>query len=725
MSGRDDKPVIRPNSNGYVPAPLDTGKVVLSDNIMLLGERLAANFHDVWGKGRADEGWGYGLTRDDEKKTNPCMVYYDELTEEQKEDDRISALEALRFIKAKGYTIEERKSPNMSEVYRMAWTDHGRSDDEINFDATVFVGMFGSDGYADKTRLTKAVHSFCVSLYDLFDEKKALGSDKGVTMVNSARYKKYAHTRFAFLSPMETENEQLAARIAAGYGIVTYRVAGDKASADKCDIVAPDGDVTGFICDNSLFALAMWNGLKETQNGYDERMALIVRRALRGSTERLMELDMPDNITVYHLLLPMDSSDRGCAGHSAYGVRALYPYPLETGRSWYFRGGKSKSESADEYNRKRFERNVGKIEHFNRKIKKRRDDVMSSEKVYDLMPGLHGHTRTDRDLLRHLYTDSISFTAQKKRDRQTKWMMWMAMIGLGAYSLMSDAPEVMFGINTSALAPVLSAVVLLFLTAAMCIFFYQRRTGSHDEYVGFRMISECLRVQTYWRASGVEGSVEKEFGAKSKLDFEWARYIFRSWELENLISTPESREFSPEIINEVARIWHGREEIWKKDSENHEGGGYRYESTDGVDQYGYTRRKAARSVKDAKREGIVKVISIAVAYGLTAVVAILVIISTFVSGSASIVDYLMLVASLVQIIVAGYNLYSSTKDYERLANNNTWLSIEYQKAIIACKYTADKQKKRELFRRTGCEAVREVCGWALEFSRNEPGSPVS
>jgi len=144
-----------------------------------------------------------------------------------------------------------------------------------------------------------------------------------------------------------------------------------------------------------------------------------------------------------------------------------------------------------------------------------------------------------------------------------------------------------------------------------------------------------------------------------------------------------------------------------------------------VDQYGYTRRKAARSVKDAKREGIVKVISIAVAYGLTAVVAILVIISTFVSGSASIVDYLMLVASLVQIIVAGYNLYSSTKDYERLANNNTWLSIEYQKAIIACKYTADKQKKRELFRRTGCEAVREVCGWALEFSRNEPGSPVS
>lgn len=708
---------IRPNSNGYTPVPLDTGSVELSENVRLLGEQLASNLHDVWGKRRVSEGWAYGPVRNDEKKTNPCMVYYDELTDDQKEDDRKSAFEALKFITAKGYRIEERRKPSMEEVYRVAWSDLGRRDEDIRFDAAVFVGVFGAEMNSNDQRFTRALDSFFESLFDLFDQKKALSKNKkGSALLGSSRYERYAHTRFAVLSPLKTESERRAAKIAAGFGIETYRVVGDAAEAVKGDLIAPDGDVTGFICDNSLLALAMWNGLESDHPGYDADMTMTVERALKGSNERLMELDMPDNITVYHMLVPADSSDKGGKEHSLYGIRVLHPYPLENGKTWYFRDRKSRVKTTDEFNKNRFERNVSKITHFNSKVKQRRSEVMASSKVGDLMPGLHGNAITDRNLLRHLYTDSISYSAQKRRDRQTKHMIWMAIFGLIAFSLISDAPDMLFGIDTSALAPVLSVLTLLFLTVAMCIFFYQRRTGSHDEYVNFRLMAECLRVQTYWRASGITESVEKEFVAKSKLDFEWARYILRSWELENMIFTPEGREFSPEVIDQIAKIWHG-----KVDEINKSNGEYFYDKEQEVNQYGFTHQKAERSRKDARKDRIVNVISIVAAYGLTILVALLVLSR----GAEGVTDYLILLASLVQILVAGYSLYSSTKDHERLANNNTWLCIEYQKAILAIRKVADKEKKREIFIKTGSEAVREVCGWALEFSRNEPGSPIS
>jgi len=489
------KTVIRPNSNGYVPQPLDTKDIELSDNIALLAERLANNFHDVWGRKRVGEGWAYGPERDDAKKTNPCMVYYDELTEEQKQDDRDSAIGALKFIASKGYTIEERKQPSMKQIKKLAWNDYGRSDDKLNFDATVFIGLFGTDRYADTSRLEAGVREFCISVHDMFGQKYAARSKRGA---------ENAPTRFAFLSPLETESERLASKIAAGYGIATYKVESGAVTDEQKKIIGVQGSAVDAICDYSLFALAVWDGIRGKSG--DERMNAIIERALKGSSDRLMELDMPDNITVFHLLTPENGRDPGSSKHKAYTVRALHPYPLETGRAWFYRGGISKAKKTDRYNRERFERNVGKIAGFNAKVKKRYSAVMNTQAVHDLLPGLHGHTSTDRDLLRHLYTDLVSYAAQKKRDRQTKWMMVTAVLGLGAYSLMSDAPDKMFGASMNS-AVVLSVLFVAALTAAMILFFLQKKSGSHSEYVDFRLISECLRVQTYWRAAGMKDSV--------------------------------------------------------------------------------------------------------------------------------------------------------------------------------------------------------------------------
>ena len=65
----------------YDPQPIDTSDVVVSDEIAALSEKLAENTHDVWARGRLDEGWTYGKTLDRDKKTHPLLVPYGELTE--------------------------------------------------------------------------------------------------------------------------------------------------------------------------------------------------------------------------------------------------------------------------------------------------------------------------------------------------------------------------------------------------------------------------------------------------------------------------------------------------------------------------------------------------------------------------------------------------------------------------------------------------------------------
>lgn len=91
----------------YKPNPVDTKDVFLTDELLTLKELLAKNTHEVWAEGRIKDGWTYGETRDDSKKQTPCLVPYDELSEEEKEYDRNTAMETLKLIVKLGYKIEK------------------------------------------------------------------------------------------------------------------------------------------------------------------------------------------------------------------------------------------------------------------------------------------------------------------------------------------------------------------------------------------------------------------------------------------------------------------------------------------------------------------------------------------------------------------------------------------------------------------------------------------
>ncbi len=93
----------------YIPKPENTDSVILEEELEELVEKMAKNTHENWAKQRMEDGWKYGKKRNDEKKEHPCLIPYEELSEEEKEYDRITSKETLKFIKKHGYNIEKIK----------------------------------------------------------------------------------------------------------------------------------------------------------------------------------------------------------------------------------------------------------------------------------------------------------------------------------------------------------------------------------------------------------------------------------------------------------------------------------------------------------------------------------------------------------------------------------------------------------------------------------------
>jgi hypothetical protein len=92
----------------YVPRPVDTSEVALSPELTSLLERLAENTHDTWATQRIKDGWSWGPKRDDALKQHPGLVPYGDLSESEKEYDRVTAGETLKLIIKLGFDVVPR-----------------------------------------------------------------------------------------------------------------------------------------------------------------------------------------------------------------------------------------------------------------------------------------------------------------------------------------------------------------------------------------------------------------------------------------------------------------------------------------------------------------------------------------------------------------------------------------------------------------------------------------
>lgn len=89
----------------YIPNPVDTKSVDLPKGLEPLVEEMSKNVHEVWSAGRMKDGWTYGEERNDAEKKHPCLVPYEELSEEEKEYDRNTSIETIKLILKLGLKI--------------------------------------------------------------------------------------------------------------------------------------------------------------------------------------------------------------------------------------------------------------------------------------------------------------------------------------------------------------------------------------------------------------------------------------------------------------------------------------------------------------------------------------------------------------------------------------------------------------------------------------------
>jgi len=93
------------NKKKYIPQPIDTHDIKLPEELEMLVEQMSKNVHEVWAETRISQGWIYGEQRNDELKTHPCLIPYEELPEEEREYDRNTAIGTLKLIMKLGFKI--------------------------------------------------------------------------------------------------------------------------------------------------------------------------------------------------------------------------------------------------------------------------------------------------------------------------------------------------------------------------------------------------------------------------------------------------------------------------------------------------------------------------------------------------------------------------------------------------------------------------------------------
>ena len=100
----------------YTPKPIDTTGVELPEELSVLAEEIAKNVHEVWSLNRMNDGWTYGEQRDDTKKTHPCLVAYEELSDSEKEYDRATSQETIKLILKLGFKISKSQNKRLKNI---------------------------------------------------------------------------------------------------------------------------------------------------------------------------------------------------------------------------------------------------------------------------------------------------------------------------------------------------------------------------------------------------------------------------------------------------------------------------------------------------------------------------------------------------------------------------------------------------------------------------------
>jgi ryanodine receptor 2 len=93
----------------YYPNSKIFEKIIISEELNDIIELIAESIHDTWAINRIEKGWTYGKERDDILKHHPCLIPYDQLSDEEKTFDRKTAQVTIKTLINLGFVISKNK----------------------------------------------------------------------------------------------------------------------------------------------------------------------------------------------------------------------------------------------------------------------------------------------------------------------------------------------------------------------------------------------------------------------------------------------------------------------------------------------------------------------------------------------------------------------------------------------------------------------------------------
>jgi hypothetical protein len=194
---------------------------------------------------------------------------------------------------------------------------------------------------------------------------------------------------------------------------------------------------------------------------------------------------------------------------------------------------KSKELTAEQVYFHRFHRLQKHIDHFNALVEKllvdgtwkeKRDSLLTKEEFAQLSTALppDQHAALLRLASAYAVTDKLALHFQSRTLRTLKALIFMvlgAVVLFGIYAhLGGESWKLWF-----------AAGYILVLASADSFYLAARKEGQQDKHQDYRTLAEGLRVQFYWRLSGMPDSAAEHYLSKQRSELDWIRHAVQAW----------------------------------------------------------------------------------------------------------------------------------------------------------------------------------------------------
>jgi hypothetical protein len=298
-------------------------------------------------------------------------------------------------------------------------------------------------------------------------------------------------------------------------------------------------EVGRFIARHSQILIALWDGVENPKGGTSR----IIRWQREGTDApfglKRGQLDEVECGPVYHVVTPRAS--HGTTNRPVH-LSILYP---DTRRG---------AQANKEYYHKmwswfdRFNEDVSsKSKSFAIQFKNSKDWVIP-EKKQKLLYENHQH-------LFDLYAsaDALAIRFQNKSNRVMQGLFSMVAIAVGCFEIYAHLLVEWWG---------LLVIYIGFLFSGWGIYWYTSSQKYHDRFVDYRALAEALRVQFFWRLTGISDTVSDHYLRTIRSELDWIRQALRSCQLITAAHDTNERQ---DVLNNQSRNFKWAQEHWVND----------------------------------------------------------------------------------------------------------------------------------------------------------------